>query len=735
MNDGKLAGDQQLAEKTKEEIKSTGIKKLNRKMLGDSGSVGNNFGHEYSTEFSLKLQGQEGSINFGKMSRSDAQVGSLLRSYKDPIKACNWDFEEIEDATPDEERAVEILKNWIFEDADTPFPAVLSQILTMLEYGFSLFERTWQNYNYDGGLFFVPVISQRLQESIYEINNKEKNVKQTRIQGDLVEIPFEDCVFFTLDQQGEDKRGMSLLRNGYKTWEDKVQYITILGIGAQRSATGIPSMKVPAGTKVDSQEYADIILFLENICQHENAYMVYEEHYEFSIHDMHFNSEQLLKVIQYLDSQLSLSVLVQFALLGQQGKGGSFGLGKDQSETFFNGLQCLVSFIESVYHKEVIKPFLQFNFGDKIDVRRIRLRGKDLDKKAGDRLAALLKTLKDSGFIKPEITDEQTLRKKLQLPELSEEQIKEREEMQKSMMDKFNNPEDGDSNLGKKSKKTDEDVEKDEEEAKKLSERVKAKTRNKYIEKETKHMREFMQANLLTVKEKLLADIERVLTTGKNPLSGLRNIQLSYVSRYQKSLELKLASIANTGWNDMKKFRNSKRKAKKLAEDMKPSNLPDDLLKFYIVNAAANIVEDQVTAMKSKAINSAQNSVIRGFTVLNAISVVDEVMDEFLDEQKVAVGANISVTSALNFGNNQFNKSIDEELWGYEFMNDSPETDICKFYKGKTFKTNDPSLAIATPPLHPRCDSYLIPIFKFEDKPDFDNAIAPPTIMKQRTIK
>lgn len=713
--------------------------RMNRKPIGDSGSASNGFDLDYQTEFSSELIGRQGNIIYSKMAKSDPQIGMILKIHKNPIKSCDWGFEELEDATPQEEKVLEVLNKWFFEESPILFESLLSQVLTNVEHGFSLFERVWSDFQCEGVRYHMPILEQRLQESIEHIYPLRRIVQQARNKGGLVDISFDDLVFFTLDMMGSDLRGTSMIRNAYKPWRDKLAYETYLGIGAQRSATGIPSMEVPDGTDINGAEYLAAETLLRNIAAGEDAYMITQEGWSFKIEAPSFNSEQLLKAIMYKDSQMALSVLAQFVLLGQQGKGGSYALGRDQSDMFLDGLQFVITFIEKVFFQQVITPTVKINFGDTVDIGRIRLKGKNLNKKAGSELADVLTKLSAAGFIKPEITDEQKFRKELELSELSEEQMEERKERKEKMANLAPNAEgeDGEDDEEGTDRGNRDPKKKSSGKQKptKLAEKSlpQQKGRRAFVDKETKLMQEFMYANLVFIKEKLRADIRNILNKGKTPLQGLKKIELQGIAKYRVGLERRLASIANKGWMDMKRM--AKGKNIKLAEPINPSGLEDKMLKAFVVNQAEILVEDQAVAMKAKAINSAQNSIMRGLAINQALANVDEVIDEFLDSTKLQVGAQLSVVSSINFGNDQFNKTIADELWGFRFVNADPKTEICKHYAGQVFRIDQDALGSATPPLHPNCNSHLEPIYKTEEKPEFTGKVAPPSIQKQRSIK
>ena len=706
---------------------------LNTKQRGDAGLNENAINSNRTAEYLVDLQGREGSLKYRQMSRGDTQCGMILKVHKNPILSASWGISEPEDASNDEKLAIEVLNSWLFDSCNTSFDTTLGQILSFLEYGYSCFERTWEVFQFKGTKYFAPTLHQRLQTSIENIYPDRHIIQQSTISKGLVDIPFEFLTFFILNQQGEDMRGESILRNAYYSFKKKKIYEEWEGMGIQRSATGIPSMKVPKNTKVDSKEYIAVEQLLSNITQHENAYMIYEEGYEFLVHESKFNPEQIQKSITYQDSQMALSVLAQFVLLGQQGKGGAYALSRDQSDFFLDGLQYVINLVERVYHKQIISRFLELNFGDKIDCTRIKLKGLNLNKKAGEELASVLSQFRTSGFIKPTINDEIQLRKSLELTKLTDEEIEDRQKEPEVI------PFDPNNTLPitqpkKKAKTNPKEVEEEEQNrirhaTIKFAE-TKIKNRSEYINKTVKEMNDLMKANLLTIKDKLMHDIERTLNKGMVEIRGLKNIDVSS-SKYRKNLETKLSGIALDGFHKAKA--DAKKNKVKLAD---PKDITNPNLKQYVLNEATSISEDQVSSLKNRAILTASNGPLKGLSVSNTMSNVDRVVDTFIESSAVRVGAALLVVGTANFGEMEFNKTIEDELWGYRFVavDDDRTTEICGWYNGRTFSVNSPELAEATAPLHASCRSYMEPIYKSEEKPEIENVIAPPTVRDQKTI-
>ena len=174
---------------------------------------------------------------------------------------------------------------------------------------------------------------------------------------------------------------------------------------------------------------------------------------------------------------------------------------------------------------------------------------------------------------------------------------------------------------------------------------------------------------------------------------------------------------------------------------MNSKNLSDKELRQYVINESQSLAEDQVTSMKINAILTASNSPLKGYSNDQTMSNVSKVIDNFIEGQKVATGASLMTVGALNFGETQFYKEIEDQLWGYRFVavDDGNTSDICKWYGqngGKTFSINSTELTEAAPPLHPNCRSYLEPIYKddVKNKPKIEDEIAPPSVRKQKSV-
>lgn len=693
-------------------------KSIPRKKLGDSGFNDYSWNNtNQSAESLLELQGREGSLNYMRMSKTDGVIGMILRVYKNPIRSANWVIPYPPQATPEEKKAVNALRSHFFGYSGRGFDGVLGRILSMLEYGFSVFEKYYEYKDFEGQKYLMPCLEQRLQFSIAEIVPDDRKIVQIMSKGKNVDISFDNLVFFVLDQQGNDYRGTSLLRNAYRAYKDKRNYREWLGNGIQRSLGGVPVMKMPRDTDLESKKYLAAENFLINITNHEQAYAIIDEDCDLQFVDSKFNASQLREAIESANSEMALSVLSQFMLLGQNGNSGAFALSRDQSDFFLDGLSYITKIISGVFNEEVIGEYIDINFGERIEKNRIRLECKNLNKKAGIELADVVSKLSQSGFLTSTVEDEIQIRDNLELPELSEDGVKARRDSSET------------SGLEKDREK------KVNEKPVKFSEKF-DRDRSAYIANKEEEVLNLMRGNLMIIKDKLVADIKNKLETGTVEIAGLKNIKASHV-KLADSLKKKLSAIAIHFWDSAKK--DAKSQNVKLSEEENLSKIPDKSLAKYVENISESISEKQVAAMLNVATLTASNNMLKGYSIIHSLANVSRAVDKNIAGSAILVDASLATVSTANFGESQFMKLIENKIWGYEFVavDDGNTTQICSWYSGKKFSPSSQELSVATPPLHPNCRSYLRPIYKKsenEKKPDIDDLMPPASVLKGKTF-
>lgn len=689
------------------------------------------FTNDVTAEIDSCLQGQAGAIAFKKMSRNDSIVGGILRNYENPIQSAKWSLAEIVDATPREIEVAETLNEWFFKRND--FGTLLSQILGMLPIGFSLFEKYYTSVEFKTGKFMMPVLAERVQQSIRRIDYKELYVEQNVTVGGMVQIPFDDLVFFTFRQSGNDRRGTSLLRQAYYDFLSKKEIKAAGTKGIIRAMIGLVLGTVPKEVNSNSQTFLDFNELIIDLGERDynglSDSAIKAEGYEIEILNSSFDLKAMKEYIAYLDSSMTMSVLTQFITLGQSGGGGSYSLGRDASDMLLDGLGYIIGYIEQNFSQKIIHETVAMNWSD-VDPTKFNLSGDNLNKKNSKEFAETIKILIDSGLIKVEPEDEVKIRKMYGLPPIDLKEREAEQEGDEEALEKAETP----------AIEAEEEIESDEqpepkieeEKVVKLSENWKTGSERKdYKKQETDKLTKFSKASLQLIADEFSKQVRRQLNKGQVEAQGLKDLQINNVGAYKKRLGQKLAGIANQSWKNA--FKNSQKKIK--LSEVKPSDLPTNVLTSFVLNLADTMAEKQLNDMREIAILTANTNATKGLNVNNNMAMVDSKLDEYIENaNKIGAGNELAIVQAMNYGEVQYYKSIENDLWGYRFANDVPETKLCQALVGKTYPLNSAELDIITPPLHYRCDSFLVPIYKSEEKPQFDNYVPAPSVLQEKTI-
>jgi len=708
----------------KESIPTSFTEKRKTKPASDSGQYRYIY-NDVTSDYDSDLMGRTGSCNLKRMLKSDPIIGGIITSYKNPILSANWTLQEIENASAEELKAIDILNAWFFNEWN--FGTVLNSILSMLPIGFSLFEQYYKPFQFENNTYMLPVLEERIQTSIYRIDYKGEYIEQYDSEKKIIKIPFSDLVFFTFRQEGNDKRGVSLLRQAYYDYKDKKDIKLVAKKGITRLMLGLPVGKVPTGVSIDSTEYQDFEDLILDLGSREDNQLsdsaVIPEGYTIEMLKADFNIDDLKSYISYIDSAMATSVLTQFMTLGQNGNGGAYSLGRDQSDMFLDGLQFIIDYIEEVFNKYVLQKAVKINFPN-VDHTKFNLVGLNLDKKNSKEFAEVIKILLDSGIIKAELQDEVKIRKMYDLPEIDmqEREKKEEEEKEEEVIEE---------------KKTDNVIEnKNEDEVVKLSESWnKPSERNSYIDQETDKITKYSRASLTLISDELQRAIRNQLNKGKVEAQGLKDVQINSVSPFKKGLGKKLAVVCKKAWSNAKSNSTNHIKLSEIA----PSELPTQVLVSFVINQADLAVDKMTNDLRDEALFVANTYSTKGYAVNQIMAQVEAKMDKYIESNGIELSSLTGITQAMSYGEMEYYRSIEDNLYGYEFVNEDPVTQICKSLVGKIYRKDSPAMLEVSPPLHFRCKSYFVPVYKDDpkykdNKPDFDDYIPPPSILDTRTL-
>lgn len=389
---------------------------------GAIGSPGTESYGGYPREESLReLQGKRRAEIYDEM-RNDYQAKMCLSAVRNPLLAATWEIEPA-DQSDESKRDAELIEQILFKDMLRPtWKKFLSETLSLTDKGHSVFETVHSavvNQPKFGSYNGIKTLGFRSQKTIERWNldletGELKSITQIAM-GDLarqVEIPAEFLLVFSLNQEGSNYEGISLLRPCYGPWLRKKVYLKINAIGVERSALGSPLVKVPTN-KIDTPEFDLMERALESYGSSERGYLMYPEGWELDLKSNAYDPSKVEASIDAEDKRMTKAFLANFLELGMSSSG-SFALSNDLSDFFLGGIEYIAGEICEPINLKLIPDLIKLNRGPRAAYPKLKASG--ISDKAGKELAEIFKSLGDSKFITPDDVLEEHLRKRYGVP-------------------------------------------------------------------------------------------------------------------------------------------------------------------------------------------------------------------------------------------------------------------------------------------------------------------------------
>lgn len=387
--------------------------------LGDSGVLIQN-GIISREEYLIELQGKNGLEIFNKMRRSDGTVRAALMAIILTILAADWHVQETSDR-PEDMLAKQLVEQSLFKNID--FDDFARQAMSFLAMGYSVFEQEFDTQLVDGREYAtLKKMGFRKQTTIERWLDPDESgnpgIEQRLINGHLVEIPGAKLTRFTLDQEGDNYEGISLLRAAYKHWYMKTELELIDAMAIEKQGLGVLKVRTPNTAKEGDKKKAREIA--EEQRANESNYIEEEEGYSFDFMDMKARTaKDAIPSIQYQNRQILQSVLVQFLDIGSTGSSGSLAASENQIDLFYRSTEAIAKEFAQPVNDTVIRNILAMN-GLSVDEAPKLAYGR-IGQDAISSFSEALNKLFISGALTPDPDVEQYLREFLHLPDMTPE--------------------------------------------------------------------------------------------------------------------------------------------------------------------------------------------------------------------------------------------------------------------------------------------------------------------------
>lgn len=458
--------------------------------IGDSGTLMYK-GFITNEEYNKDLVGTKGLQTYDIMRRSDATVHSVLTVCKNPIISSTHSIEPASDDDVDVEIAEFVERELLHRNIN--WPDMVRQGLTALDFGHAVFEKVFELTEYDGkvriGLKKLAVRKQRTIQA-WEMENGKPGIQQQLLNpaanhmATTVNIPREKLIYIVNEKEGDNETGISMLRFAYKPWKIKDALEIMNAIALERMAVGVPILRKNAdGTDVNvsTTDLADARESLRQMRANEEAYLELPLGLDVEMLDMKAQStKDILPTIEHQNTQITLSVLAQFLMLGSgQSASGSRAVSQDQTALFNKALEAVARMFQNAIQNDLIKQLVDLNYSDVKDYPKYVITGiADDDIQT---ISTAVSSLMTSGALTADPDVENRLRNMLGLPNMSDDAYENYEE-RKQPIDNPNDGKDTETNDGKKSPDAKKDAETDTKDLEKQSKDTKKQASQLIIE-------------------------------------------------------------------------------------------------------------------------------------------------------------------------------------------------------------------------------------------------------------
>jgi len=376
----------------------------------------------------------QASRTYTRMLRDDATVRISVRAGKAPVLGADY-FVDPFNNDPLNVAIAEFVDFNLFHGMTTSWTRLLEQILTMYEYGKSVFEPVWEmrewapkqtnsaankkQYTMLRKLAYRP--NSTIVSVNYDDNGGPIGVTHTAIdskgKSKAVQIPIEKLVVFTFDQQGGGLEGMPILRSAYKHWIYKDKLYLIDTIQKERHGMG-----VPRGIAQPGASPADIIAaheMLANIRTNEKAYILAPANIPIDFVELKNQPVDVMKSIEHHDNMIMKNTMTAFLNQGVsvEGGGGSRAGGATQMDMFMKSMRHVAKTICEAMNLYLIPNLVAYNFDtDQFPQLKVRNVGEVKDLQM---FAAALKNLRDANYISLDEATEDWVREQFDMPQFT----------------------------------------------------------------------------------------------------------------------------------------------------------------------------------------------------------------------------------------------------------------------------------------------------------------------------
>ena len=356
-------------------------KVVNFKQLGTTGL--RRQGPYVYEEFLPELRWPYAGKVYQEMADNDPVIGAILYLAEMLIRGTTWTVEPASNSDADIE-AAQFLESCM-HDMDMSWANTISEILSMLTYGFSFHEIVYKirrgpmesnpkyKSKYTDGRIGWRRLPIRAQTSLHEWTFNEEGdvtafVQMAEPDYKIVSIPMSKGLLFRTRISRDNPEGKSLLRNAYRPWFFKKHFEEIEGIGVERDLAGLPILTAPEGLdlwNIDDEAMVALRTRAEELVasvrrDSEEGILL---PYGWDLKLLSSGSSRQINIgetIDRYDNRIAITMLSDIILIGNN-RTGSFALADTKQSMLAAALQAQLQNIADVFNNKAVPDLFSFN--------------------------------------------------------------------------------------------------------------------------------------------------------------------------------------------------------------------------------------------------------------------------------------------------------------------------------------------------------------------------------------
>lgn len=354
---------------------------VNFKQLGSTGL--RRYGPYVYEEFLPELRWPRAGKIYQEMADNDPVIGAILYLAEMLIRGTTWSVTPASTSEADVE-AAKFLESCM-HDMDTSWANLISEILSMLTYGFSFHEIVYKvrrgpdeaSARYRSKYTDARVGWRRLpirsQQSLHEWEfNKEGDVsafiQMAEPDFKIVRIPMSKGLLFRTRISRDNPEGKSLLRNAYRPWFFKKHFEEIEGIGIERDLAGFPVLEAPENMDLWNDQDERMVALKAKAEELVSSVRRDSEEgillpYGWKLTLLSSGSSRQINIgetIDRYDNRIAITMLSDIILIGNN-KAGSFALADTKQSMLAAALQAQLQNIADVFNDKAVPDLFHYN--------------------------------------------------------------------------------------------------------------------------------------------------------------------------------------------------------------------------------------------------------------------------------------------------------------------------------------------------------------------------------------